>query len=345
MGSALLRGGREITDYGTPYFVAEVNSSHNGNLETARRMIDAAVEAGCDCVKFQSWTVSSLYSRTYYKKNPIAERFVKKLSLMPDQLREMADYCQAQGIGFSSTPYSREEVDFLAEKCHVPFIKIASMEINNLEFLEYIGKKQYPVVLSTGMAEMNEIERAVEVLEQTGNHQIVLLHCVSIYPAKPETINLNNMVGLRERFPQYPVGFSDHTLGSAVAVAATALGAALIEKHITLDSKKIGMDNQMAMEPEALKDMTKTCSEIHLALGTKVRTVLPEEYEQRKNMRRSVVSVRNILKGELLCREDLDVKRPGTGMEPEQLVRLIGRRVICDIEADTVINESDLECK
>lgn len=337
----VLNNGREITNYGAPYFIAEVNSSHNGNVETAKQMIDAAVDAGCDCVKFQSWSVRSLYSKTYYRENPIAERFVRKLSMPPEQLKEMAEYCSVKGISFSSTPYSKEEADFLVDECRVPFVKISSMEINNLEFLRYIGEKQVPIILSTGMAETEEVESAVRTLESTGNRTIILLHCVSIYPAKTETINLNNILGLRERFPNYPVGFSDHTLGKSAAVAATALGAAVIEKHITLDSKKIGMDNQMAMEPNALKNMVKACRDIQLALGSKERTVLAEEYAQRKNMRRSIVAARDLSAGETLCREDLDVKRPGTGLAPDRLAELIGCTVIRDIEADTVINESD----
>ncbi len=345
MGKIILKDGKTVSDYGRPYLIAEVNSSHNGNVETAMQMIDAAADAGCDCVKFQSWSVRSLYSKTYYKKNPIAERFVKKLSLTSEQLKKMADYCRERGIDFSSTPYSEEEVDFLAEGCHVPFIKIASMEINNLEFLRYIGNKQLPVILSTGMAEMGEVEQAVRTLEDTGNRQIILLHCVSIYPAKVETINLNNIIGLREKFPDYPVGFSDHTLGDAAAVAAVALGAAVLEKHITLDSKKIGMDNQMAMEPDALKELVSECRDIQLALGSKERMVLPEEYAQRANMRRSVIAVRDISEGEILRREDLAVKRPGTGMPPERLKDLVGRKVKHSIEADTVINETDLERK
>lgn len=343
MSSIQLRDGRVISDYGRPYIVAEVNSSHNGSMDTARRMIDAAVEAGCDCVKFQSWSSQSLYSRTYYKKNPIAERFVKKLSLKPDQLKELMDYCAERGIGASSTPYSVEEVDFLADVCHAPFIKISSMEVNNPMYLKYIGEKQIPVILSTGMAEIDEVEKAVRTIESTGNRQIILLHCVSIYPAATETINLNNILGLRECFPDYPVGFSDHTLGESAAVAATALGAAVIEKHITLDSKKIGMDNQMAMEPEALKHLVESCRTVNLALGSKERKVFPEEYEQRKNMRRSVVAARSMTQGEVLRVEDLTVKRPGTGIPPEKMDDLIGRVVKNSIEADTVVNEADLE--
>lgn len=339
----VLNSGIEISNYGKPYFIAEVNSSHNGNVETAKQMIDAAVDAGCDCVKFQSWSVRSLYSKTYYRENPIAERFAKKLSLTPEQLKDMAKYCSIRGIDFSSTPYSREEVDFLVNACRVPFVKISSMEINNLEFLKYIGEKQVPVVLSTGMAEMEEVKSAVRVLENTGNQNIILLHCVSIYPAKIETINLNNILGLQECFPNYPVGFSDHTLGESAAIAATALGVAMIEKHITLDARKIGMDNQMAMEPEALKNMVNACNNIHLALGSKERTVLAEEYAQRKNMRRSIVAVHDLAAGVVLCREDLDVKRPGTGLPPDRLEELVGCVAARDIEADTVINESDLK--
>lgn len=341
----VLNNGVEIADYGRPYIIAEVNSSHNGNVEAAKRMIDAAVDAGCDCVKFQSWSVRSLYSRTYYQKNPIAERFVKKLSLAPEQLKEMAEYCSTRRIGFSSTPYSREEADFLVKECQAPFVKISSMEVNNPKFLEYIGAKQVPVILSTGMAELEEVDSAVRILESTGNRSIILLHCVSIYPAKIETINLNNILGLRERFPNYPVGFSDHTMGGSAAVAATALGAAVIEKHITLDAQKIGMDNQMAMEPEALKDMVEACRNIRLALGSKERAVLPEEYEQRKNMRRSIVTTRDLTAGDVLRETDLDVKRPGTGLPPDRLEELIGCTVTRDIGADTVINESDIRYK
>lgn len=342
MAQIVLQNGTTVADYGRPYIVAEVNSSHNGSVEVARQMIDAAVQAGCDCVKFQSWSAKTLYSRTYYQKNPIAERFVKKLSLSPEQLCDMAAYCRERGIDFSSTPYSEKEVDFLAEECRVPFIKISSMEINNLAYLRYIGNKGLPVILSTGMAEMPEIERAVHTLEQTGNKRIVLLHCVSVYPAVPETLNLNNITGLRERFPDYPVGFSDHTLGEAAAIAATALGAAVLEKHITLDSKKIGMDNQMAMEPEALRQMVTDCRIVQAALGSKTRTVLPQEYEQRKNMRRSVVTVRELHKGEVLQKSDLDVKRPGTGIPPDRLEELVGCVLQHDVAADTVLDETDI---
>lgn len=337
-----LQDGKIVGDYKNPYLIAEVNSSHNGDVNVAKKMIEAAKEAGCDCVKFQSWSASSLYSKTYYKENPIAKRFVDKFSLSPEQLADMADYCKQVGIGFSSTPYSKSEVDFLVD-IHAPFIKIASMELNNHEFLTYIASKKVPVVLSTGMGEMDEIKKAVQTIERAGNHKIILLHCVSIYPAKEDTINLNNIIGLREAFPEYPIGFSDHTLGDFIAVGATALGAAVIEKHLTLEKKKIGMDNQMAMEPDELKTLVEKCRTLHVALGEKERTVLPEEYEQRKNMRRSIVSTRDVSAGDTITKEDLDTKRPGTGLPPDRMSELVGKTAVNDIEADTIIREEDVK--
>lgn len=342
MAECRLNDGTLIGDYTSPYIVAEVNSSHNGNMETAMQMIDAAAEAGCNCVKFQSWSAESLYSDSYYKENPIAKRFVKKFSLGEEKLRELAEYCRKKDIGFSSTPYSKAEVDFLAE-VGAPFIKIASMELNNPSFLKYIAGKKMPLILSTGMGEMEEIRNAVEVIKEAGNKNLILLHCVSIYPAKEETICLNNILGLREEFPDCPIGFSDHTIGDEVAVGAVALGAAVIEKHLTLDKSKIGMDNQMAMEPPQLKELVRKCHLVQKSMGTKERVLIPEEYEQRKNMRRSIVSAHYIPKGAVLDREDFVFKRPGTGFSPQEIEQLIGRRTIMEIGADLLVKEEYLE--
>jgi N-acetylneuraminate synthase len=343
MSSVKFRDEKVVSDFGTPYVIAEVNSSHNGNADVAKKMIDAAVEAGCDCVKFQSWSTETLYSKSYYKKNPIAKRFVDKLSMSSQTLKEMAQYCKEKGISFSSTPYSRDEVDFLAEECQVPFIKISSMEVNNPEYLSYIAKKGIPIVLSTGMADFQEVKEAVQIIEEAGNRDIVILHCVSIYPTPIEQANLNNMLGLRELFPNHPVGFSDHTIGDAAAIAATALGAAVIEKHITLDATKIGMDNQMAMEPEPLKQLVSKCKSISGGLGSKERHLLPEEIKQRDNMRRSIVVTRDMKAGEIISRADLDVKRPGSGIPPMDMERIVGCTVKHDLESDTILLLSDLD--
>lgn len=327
---------------GIPYFVAEVNSSHGGNMETAKKMIDAAAECGCNCVKFQSWSAKTLYSKTYYKSNPIAKRFVDKFSMNEEQLRELVDHCRNRGVAFDSTPYSKEEVDFLVS-VGVPFIKIASMEINNYPFLEYIAKTGVPIVLSTGMADTEEIDKAVETIEKTGNKNLCILHCISIYPPEISEINLKNILGLQERFPNYPIGFSDHSLGTEMACAATTLGAALIEKHMTLDKTKIGMDNQMAMEPDDLSVLVQQCKNVSIALGTEERTVYQSELDQRQNMRRSLVYTHDLKAGDILTESDIDSKRPGTGFPPNSKSEFIGKKLVRDTEEDTLLVKEDFE--
>lgn len=342
MAEVILRDKTIIGDYKKPYIVAEVNSSHNGDVQTAKDMVKRAKEAGCNCVKFQSWSAESLYSKSYYDSNPIAKRIVQKFSLSEDELLDIANYCNEIGISFSSTPYSRSEVDFLVDKCNAPYIKVASMDINNYSYLEYIARKGIPVILSTGMAELDEIIKAVKVFETVKNKQLILLHCISIYPAEASTIHLNNIIGLRNEFPNYSIGFSDHTYGTEIAAAATALGACVIEKHFTLDKSKMGMDNNMAIEPDEMAELVKNCNNVYEAMGTAEKIVSQAEYEQRKKMRRSVIAARDLPKGTIIKLEDLDVKRPGDGLPPEYIEKLIGKTVNCEISADTMILKSNV---
>jgi N-acetylneuraminate synthase len=337
-----LNDGRVLGLDAPPYIVAELNTSHFGNVETAKEMIDAAKESGCDCVKFQSWTADTLYSQTFYEQNPIAKRFVKRYSLSNDQLRELSTYCRAQGIGFSSTPYSLPEAEFLVRECAPPFLKIASMELNNLRFLRALAGLGTAIVLSTGMGEEEEIVRAVEVLQAAGAKNLCVLHCVSIYPAPAETINLRNMLSMQDRLSDVVIGYSDHTIGAEVAVASVALGARLIEKHFTLDNQKIGMDNQMATEPAEMKRLVQQCKSAHAAMGNCARVVSDEERAQRANMRRSVVSARALSAGTVLTEDDVTLKRPGTGIPADQLDAVIGRMISADIEADQVIPPDSL---
>ena len=345
MGKFKLRNSTILGDYDKPYIVAEVNTSHFGNLETAKKMITKAKKAGCDCVKFQSWSAETLYSKTYYDENPIEKRFVEKFSFSDEELTEVAEYSKNSEIAFASTPYSRAEVDFLLEKCNVPYIKVASMDLNNCPFLEYIARSGAPIVLSTGMGELEEIHRAVETIENAGNKNICLLHCVSIYPPEVSTIRLRNISGLRKEFPDYPIGFSDHSIGTEIPSAAVALGACMIEKHFTLDRTKIGMDNHMAMEPEEMAQLVTHCHNVQVALGESERIVLQAEMEQRNLMRRSIVSTKDLKAGKKLIKSDLDVKRPGTGIPPNKLNDLIGRTLIRNVERDTLITEKDISGK
>lgn len=332
-----LNNGVVIENHGRPYFIAELNTSHFGNVDTAKKMIDAVKHANCDCAKFQSWSADTLYSQTYYKKNPIAKRFVTRFSFSPEQLKVLSDYARSVGIDFASTPYSRDEVDFLIHQCAVPFIKIASMEINNYPYLDYIARTGSAIILSTGMADQNEISQAIQCIRNAGNENICVLHCVSIYPAQPSAINLNNMLTMRKLYPGLSIGYSDHTIGVETPIAAVALGSPVIEKHFTLDASKIGMDNQMAMEPEAFGAMVHSCRVAWQSLGDLNRVVSDAELAQRINMRRSIVSKRSIIAGSVIVDEDLDFKRPGDGYSPAQIESVRGKTAVQDISCDEVI--------
>lgn len=326
-----------------PYIVAELNSSHRGKVEIARQMIDAAKACGCNAVKFQSWTADSLYCKNYYDENPLSKRMVKGFSMASSDLKELADYCHKKEIDFSSTPYSKAEVDFMVEKCAPAFVKIASMDINNRPFLKYIAGKKLPIVLSTGMATTEEIETAVQVIESEGNTDICILHCVSVYPVESSEVNLRNMIMLMEKFPYCNVGYSDHTLGCEVSCAAVGLGASLIEKHFTLDSSVIGWDNQMATEPAEMKDLVKKCKSVYSALGNYERVISDKELEQRKKMRRSIVANHDLKIGHIIEKEDLDAKRPGTGIPIDSYQEIIGRKLRRDVNKDELILEDFIE--
>lgn len=342
MSVITLGNGRQVGDYLKPYVVAELNTSHFGDLGMARAMIDEAKAAGCDCVKFQSWSAETLYCDSYYQANTIAKRIVKKFALDSAQLKELAGYAAAQGIDFASTPYSIQEAEFLVTECKAPFIKIASMELNNLPYLEQLGRLGAPLVLSTGMGSFEEIREAVRVIEASGNRQLIILHCTSIYPSPPQLIRLQNIAGLRSEFPAFPIGYSDHSQGIEIPAAAVALGACLIEKHFTLDSSRIGMDNQMATEPEEMRAMIRACHRVHEAMGGAGRVLSEEEQAQARKMRRSIVTRRALPAGHVLTEADLDAKRPGDGIAPSQLSMVLGRALKHDLGAESVLTWSSL---
>lgn len=337
MSVVRLRNGKEVGDFLKPYIVAELNTSHFGDFEIAREMIRQAKAAGCDCVKFQSWSAETLYCEGYYRVNAIAQRLVKKFSLPDNLLRELSHCAAEMEIDFASTPYSIREAKFLVESCDVPFIKIASMELDNLPYLAELAELGVPLVLSTGMGESAEIARAVDTIQATGNRQLIILHCSSVYPAAPRIIRLNNIAGLRADFPQFPIGYSDHSIGIEIPSASVALGACLIEKHFTLDSKRIGMDNQMATEPAEMHSMVRACHTVYAAMGGTARLISPEEKDQIPKMRRSMVSLCDLPAGTVLTKANVEFKRPGTGISPADYEQYIGCRVLQDIDRGSVI--------
>lgn len=337
MSFITLRNGRRIGDYFKPYIVAELNTSHFGNIEIAKSMIDQAKGAGCDCVKFQSWSADTLYCESYYEENKMAKRVVTKFSLSDNQLYELAEYATEKEVDFASTPYSIEEARFLVEKCNVPFVKIASMELNNTPYLTELGRLEVPLVLSTGMGTTEEIISAVEAIRSTGNENIVILHCTSVYPSPPSIIRLQNIVGLRTEFPQYPIGYSDHSLGIEIPAASVALGACLIEKHFTLDSSRIGMDNQMATEPEEMRAMIAACNKVYESMGGSARILCEEELGQITKMRRSIIAKTDFQQGDSITLDNIEFKRPGTGIPPSGFSSVVGRTVDKPIKKGTVI--------
>jgi sialic acid synthase SpsE len=343
---------REMFNFCEPYIIAELGSNHNGDMGLARKLIHAAKSAGADCVKFQSWSKETIFSKETYENNFFLsddyrnrtdytlEQIVEKFSISEQQLLEMKQYADEIGIDCTSTPFSKKEVDFLTEKLKSPFIKVASMDLNNYPFLEYIAEKGLPIVLSTGLSELYEIDKAIRTIEKAGNSQMVLLHCVSIYPPKDEEVNLRNIQTLQTLYP-YPVGFSDHTLGFSIPLAAVTMGACIIEKHFTLDKSLFGWDHKISALPDELKIICDESKRIWTSLGS--NRILCEEGEERKAaFRRSIVATRKIKAGEVVQENDIDFKRPGTGIAPAESQYVIGRMVRKDIGADELILWNDL---
>lgn len=334
-----------------PYVIAEIGSNHNGDMELCRRLIDAAASAGADAVKFQSWTESSLIAREEYERNTeysdkkkhfgTLREMVRAYQFTPEQHREARAYCLDRGIAFSSSAFSRAEVDLLDE-LDVPFIKIASMDVINLPLLRYAAGSRRPLIIATGMATLAEIDQAVETVRSEGNEDIVLMHCVSIYPPDMGAVHLRNMATLREAF-DVPVGFSDHTLGTAIPLAAIALGASVIEKHFTLDKNMPGWDHAISADPVELRAIVEGGRDVFAALGNSHRTVSRAELEKRLIMRRSLVAARSLPRGHVLTEADLDSKRPGTGIRPDEVRYVVGRRIADDMTEDQVIHWKDLE--
>ncbi|MEG0370964.1 MAG: N-acetylneuraminate synthase family protein [Clostridium sp.] len=354
MANLILANGKIIGDFKRPYIIAELGSNHNGNMEIAKELILKAKEAGCDCVKFQSWSKNTIFSKKVYKDNYFLEddyrnredytleKIVDEFSISEKNLYMMKVFCDEIGIDFTSTPFSKSEVDFLIERCEVPFIKVASMDLNNYPFLRYIAKKSVPIIISTGLSEMHEIDKAIRVIEDEGNKKICILHCISIYPPEVEDINLNNILGLRMSYPEYPIGFSDHSLGYEIPIASVALGSCLIEKHFTLDKDMFGWDHKISADFSDMKKMVQYSENVYKSLGSTRKLISEKEKLKRLAFRRSVVAAKNLKKGAILCEDDLDLKRPGTGMPPEYIEYLIGKCLNKDIEYDEIIKRDDV---
>ncbi len=340
-----------LKEPGKPYVIAEIGSNHNGDMELAREMIKKAKECGADCVKIQSWSKTTIFSRKVYEDNYFLqddyrdrddytlEEIVDKYSVGPEEHKALKQYCDGLGIDFISTGFSKEEIDLLADELDVPFIKVASMDVTNTPLLKYIASKGKPVAISTGLCGLSDIDGAIACLEAGGCKEIVILHCVSIYPPKDEQVNLNNMDTYRMAY-RYPVGYSDHTLGVTAPIMSIAKGACIIEKHFTLDKGMEGWDHKISADPEELRQICAACREGYKMLGT-TQIVVSEDEERRGAFQRSIVAARKIHAGERVTLEDLDYKRPGTGIAPKNYEIVVGRVASRDIEYDHIITLED----
>jgi len=324
--------------------IAEAGVNHNGNIETAKQLARTAKECGADIVKFQTAKLDSLVSKyaemaPYQKENTGKEasqkEMLKKLLLPFPEFEILADYCREIGIQFLSTPFDLESISFL-EHLGLDMWKVPSGEITNLPYLIKIAHTGKPVILSTGMCYMSEVEKAVAVLRKYGTKQISVLHCTTDYPAPYETANLLAIKALQEKL-QVPVGYSDHTAGIDASIAAVALGAVIIEKHFTISRQMEGPDHKASLEPEELKKLVSGIRNIEMALGNGNK--IPSESE-RKNIhvvRKSIVAKRKIKKGEILTEENITTKRPGNGISPMKWLEILGTSAVRDFEEDELL--------
>lgn len=331
------------------YVIAEAGVNHNGDIEIAKKLIDMASECGADAIKFQTFkaeeSTGTYADKAQYQKNNDKTiesqlEMIKKLELPFSDFKILQKYCEEKNIVFTSTPDGIESLNCLIE-LDVPFIKIGSSEVNNPDFLKKIGDTMKPIILSTGMSTLGEVEKAIQAIFSTGNNELKLMHCVTDYPTKLEDQNLRAMVTLRESF-KLPVGLSDHTLGNATAIAAVALGAEFIEKHITLDRSMVGPDHKASMPPCEFKEYVKNIRNTGILLGDGIKKPTKNEINIMQQARRSILASKDLKAGSVLERCMLICKRPGYGIKPELIDILVGRKIKRDLQKDEVIKWEDI---
>jgi N-acetylneuraminate synthase len=331
------------------FIIAEAGVNHNGSFDLAVQLIYAAKKAGADAVKFQTFRTKDLVTcktpgATYQEKNlgyaTTQQEMLRKLELTHDEFRLLAVHAEALGILFLSTPFDPVSADFLAE-LDLPFYKIGSGELTHHALLRHVARKGSPVILSTGMADLNEVRAAVEVV-RSENAELILLHCVSNYPAAPCDVNLRAMQTLADEF-QVPVGFSDHTQGIHISLAAVALGASVIEKHFTLSRTMEGPDHKASLEPAEFRQMVHAIRDIEAAMGSGIKEPATSEKHVAEAARRSWVAAQNLEKGTILTPGNLLLRRPGTGLPESQLSRLLGRSMSCAAQEGEVLQLSHLQ--
>lgn len=328
--------------------IAEAGVNHNGNLDLAFQLCDAAKEAGADIVKFQTWKTEAIITNNveqaeYQKENTGKEEsqfdMLKKLELSYDDFKKIKEYCDSIGITFASTADDPESLDFLIS-IGIPFIKIGSGEIGNISYLRYMGSKKMPVILSTGMSTLADIDISVQALRDGGATDITLLHCTTSYPCEYQNVNLNAMNTIRDAF-KMPVGYSDHTLGNTVSVAAVAMGATVIEKHFTLDKEMEGPDHKASLSPEEFKHLVQEIRNIEMAMGDGRKIPTTGEKEISKVVLKRIVAKHPIQKGKRISEEDICIKRNDKGEKASNWDMVVGAIAQKDYVVDEGISLFD----
>jgi N-acetylneuraminate synthase/N,N'-diacetyllegionaminate synthase len=342
--------GRAVGEGAPCLVVAEAGVNHNGDVELAERLVDAAAAACADAVKFQSFRAEAVasagapkaaYQRAATGEEESQQEMLRALELSAETHRRLQRRAQEHGLLFLSTPFDAASADLL-EELGVPAFKVASPDLTNLPFLEYLAAKGRPLIVSTGMAELSEVEAALAALARVGATDVVLLQCVSSYPAPAAEQNLRTIPALAARFG-VPVGFSDHTTGGAAALAAVALGACLLEKHFTLDRTLPGPDHAASLEPAELAGLVRDVREVEAALGDGVKRPTPAERENRELVRRSLAAAVDLPAGTLLERSMLTALRPGTGIAPSRIDEVVGRRLRRSVAGGELLDPAAVE--
>ncbi len=326
------------------YIIAEAGVNHNGSLELAKKMVDTAKEAGASCIKFQTFVSENIVSK-YAEKAQYQQQqtdatesqlsMLKRLELTHNDFIELNNYCKQREIEFLSTAFDFESIEFL-NGLGMETWKIPSGDITNLPYLIKIAKLQKPVILSTGMCTLNEVESAINTLRDNGSGEITVLHCTTEYPTPFKDVNLLAMNTMKAEFG-VSIGYSDHTTGIEVPIAAVALGATVIEKHFTLDRNMEGPDHKASLEPKELKEMVRAIRNIELAIGSDQKSPAESEIKNISIARKSIIALKNIKKGDIFTEENITVKRPGNGISPMRWFEVIGQKAVRDFNEDELI--------
>lgn len=332
------------------YIIAEAGVNHNGDINLAKKLVDIAKKAGCDCVKFQTFSADKIvtkkakkaeYQVENTKNNDSQYEMLKKLELSYEEFKELKDYCDEINIDFLSTPFDEDAADLL-EDIGVSAYKIPSGEITNKPLLQYVARKNKKMLVSTGMCTLEEVRKAIGWIEEVGNKDIVLFHCTSNYPAPFESVNMEAMLTIGAEF-DYPIGYSDHTKGIEISLMSVAYGATVVEKHFTYDKNADGPDHKASLEPDELSCMVEAIRHIEVAKGNGEKKPTQSEMSTREVARKSLVWSRDMSVGDVVKREDLCCKRPGTGIQPEDLEKIVGCKIMKACNEDGLVCWSDVD--